>query len=246
MMKLAIIGGSGALGLFEEFGNEALTTPFGPPSARPRRIKINGQPALFLARHGDPHRIPPHRVNYRANLLALKTLGAQTVIAINAVGGVDPALMTGSMVIPDQLVDYTWGRAHTYSDGGSAPLKHVEFAEPFAGRARDALIEAAATVGIETVNQGCYAATQGPRLETAAEIRRLQNDGCTIVGMTAMPEAGLARELGLDYAGLCIVANPAAGLSSEPIAEADIHRQLERSMGQAVRIVEQAVVHLMK
>ena len=245
-MTLAIIGGSGALGVFEELGNEALTTPFGPPSARPRRIEINGEPALFLARHGDPHRIPPHRVNYRANLHALKTLGARTVVAINAVGGVDPALSAGDLVIPDQLIDYTWGRAHTYSDGGSAPLKHVEFAEPFAGKARQALIDAAESVGIDTVNQGCYAATQGPRLETAAEIRRLHNDGCTIVGMTAMPEAGLARELGLDYAGLCIVANPAAGLTSEPISEAEIHRQLEQSMDLAVRIVEQAAALIMR
>ena len=243
-MKLAIVGGSGALGLFTELGTESLTTPFGPPSARPRHIEINGSPALFLARHGDPHRIPPHRVNYRANLHALKTLGAECVIAVNAVGGVDPSLTAGSLVIPDQLIDYTWGRAHSFSDGGSAPLKHVEFAQPFAGKTRQALIDAAETVGIETVNQGCYGVTQGPRLETAAEIDRLRRDGCTIVGMTAMPEAGLARELELDYAGLCIVANPAAGISDEPISEVDIHRQLAESMHLAHRIVVQTSVTL--
>ena len=243
-MKLAIIGGSGALGLFTELGTESLTTPFGPPSARPRHIEINGSPALFLARHGDPHRIPPHRVNYRANMHALKTLGAESVIAVNAVGGVDPELNAGSLVIPDQLIDYTWGRAHSFSDGGSAPLKHVEFAQPFAGKTRQALINAAETVGIETINLGCYGVTQGPRLETAAEISRLRRDGCTIVGMTAMPEAGLARELELDYAGLCIVANPAAGISDEPISEADIHRQLAKSMHLAHRIVVQAAIAL--
>lgn len=244
-MKLAIIGGSGALGLFTELGTESLTTPFGAPSARPRHIQINGAPALFLARHGDPHRIPPHRINYRANLHALKTLGAEAVITINAVGAVDPELATGSVVIPDQLIDYTWGRAHSFSDGGSAPLKHVEFAYPFAGYTRQALINAAEMLGIETVNQGCYGATQGPRLETAAEIQRLHRDGCTIVGMTAMPEAGLARELELDYAGLCIVANPAAGISDTPISEADIHRQLTENMYLAHQIVEQAASTLM-
>ena len=244
-MKLAIIGGSGALGLFTELGTESLTTPFGAPSARPRHIEINGSPALFLARHGDPHRIPPHRVNYRANLHALKTLGAEAVITINAVGGVDPGLASGNLVIPDQLIDYTWGRAHSYSDGGSALLKHIEFAQPFAGRSRQALIDAASTVSIETVNQGCYGVTQGPRLETAAEIQRLRRDGCTIVGMTLMPEAGLARELELDYAGLCIVANPAAGISDEPITEADIHHQLAQSMHLAHRIIEQAALALM-
>lgn len=243
-MKLAIIGGSGALGLFTELGTESLTTPFGPPSARPRHIEINGSPALFLARHGDPHRIPPHRVNYRANMHALKTLGAESVIAVNAVGGVDPELNAGSLVIPDQLIDYTWGRAHSFSDGGSAPLKHVEFAQPFAGKTRQALIDAAETVGIETINLGCYGVTQGPRLETAAEISRLRRDGCTIVGMTAMPEAGLARELEFDYAGLCIVANPAAGIADEPISEADIHRQLAESMHLAHRIVVQAAIAL--
>lgn len=243
-MTLAVIGGSGALDHFTTIRTEAITTPFGAPSARPRHIRIGEIPALFLPRHGDPHRIPPHKVNYRANLHALKTLGAKQIIAINAVGGIDASLKPGAMVIPDQLIDYTWGRAHTFSDGGSAMLRHVEFAEPFAGRVRQALIQAAADCSIATVNQGCYAVTQGPRLETAAEVQRLKRDGGTIVGMTAMPETGLARELELDYAGLCLVANPAAGLTETPISEQAIHDQLARTMEQALVIVSRAALNL--
>ena len=243
-MKLGIIGGTGALGLFESEEERARTTPFGPPSARPERIRIGDRELWFLARHGKPHHIPPHRVNYRANLHALKSLGTEGIIAVNAVGGIDPDLQPGDLVITDQLIDYTWGRVHTFRDGGSAPLKHVEFARPFAGRVREALIAGAEATGVGVITTGCYGATQGPRLETAAEIRRLAADGCTVVGMTGMPEAALARELGLDYAGLCVVANPAAGLSTDSISVAEIHRVLEEAMVRIRSVIECTVPRL--
>ena len=243
-MSIGVIGGTGALALFEPLETAALTTPFGPPSARPVRIEIAGRAAWFLARHGNPHRIPPHRVNYRANLHALRTLGCRTVVAVSAVGGIDPDLAPGTLVAIDQVIDYTWGRDHTYSDGPSAPLRHVEFARPFEGRARRALIEAASELAEPLVAEGCYAATQGPRLESAAEVRRLARDGCTVVGMTAMPEAGLARELGMDYANLCVVANPAAGVSDEPISEDEIHRELAAAMDRVRGVLEAAVGRL--
>lgn len=243
-MSTGIIGGTGALDLFEPLESAALTTPFGPPSARPMRVDIEGRSAWFLARHGRPHRIPPHRVNYRANLQALRAVGCRRIISISAVGAIDPELENGSLVVVDQLVDYTWGRAHTYSDGGSSPLRHVEFEKPYDGETRRTLIEAASELRIPVVAQGCYGATQGPRLETAAEIRRLARDGCTVVGMTGMPEAGLARELGIDYANLCVVANAAAGVSETPISEDEIHRVLSDRMADVRKLLVASIRRL--
>lgn len=240
-MKLAIIGGSGTLELFECLGGQQMTTPYGAPSARPERIRIGDRELWYLARHGRPHRIPPHRINYRANIHALKTLGVGGAIAINAVGGIDPALKPGKLVIADQLIDYTWGREHTFSDGGSSALRYVDFTHPFEGRVRAALLEAARAAGLGLVDKGCYAAVQGPRLETASEIRRLARDGCTIVGMTGMPEAGLAREAGLDYATICVVANPAAGVAGGALSEQEIYRNLEGSMEGVMRLLEATV-----
>jgi 5'-methylthioinosine phosphorylase len=229
-MRLGVIGGTGALELFDIEGSTAITTPFGSPSERPRQIRLDGTPVWFLGRHGNPHRIPPHKVNYRANVHALKTLGVDSVLAINAVGGVSPSLSAGDLVAPDQLVDYTWGRAHTFSDGGSAPLKHIDFTRPFDGPLRAMMVRVADRAGIALTDGGCLAVTQGPRLETAAEVRVLDAAGCDLVGMTTMPEAALAREAGLDYASLCVVANPAAGLDDAPITEADIASVLEGAM----------------
>ena len=240
-MKLAVIGGTGALRLFKPLRKVALTTPFGAPSDRPQQVDVGGAEIWFLARHGDPHRIPPHRVNYRANIHALRTLGVDSVLAINAVGGLAPGLRAGSMMVPDQIIDYTWGRAHTFSDGGSAPLRHIDFTHPYDGPLRDQLVEAARAAGQEIVEGGCHAVTQGPRLETAAEVRRLASDGCDVVGMTAMPEAALAREAGLDYASLCVVANAGAGLEDGPITEDDIQHVLQRAMRDVQSVIETLV-----
>lgn len=236
-MKLAVIGGTGALNLFEARSSASLTTPFGTPSARPTQAAVGKHEIWFLARHGDPHRIPPHKVNYRANIHALKTLGVDAILAINAVGGIADALAAGTLLAPDQLVDYTWGRTHTFSDGGSAPLRHVDFTHPFGGPLREALLLAARHAGTDTVDGGCIAVTQGPRLETAAEVARLAAAGCDAVGMTSMPEAALAREAGIDYASLCVVANAGAGLEAGPITETDIHRVLQAAMQRVHKVI---------
>lgn len=230
MSTLALIGGTGALDLFQPGPERSIVTRWGDPSASPVQIRLGALSAWFLARHGRPHRIPPHRIDYRANIAALAELGVRSVIAINAVGGIDPGLAPGALVLPEQLIDYTWGRVSTFSDDADQPLEHIEFAAPFEGEARRALLAAAAGAGVDLLDGGCYGVTQGPRLETAAEIARLGRDGCTVVGMTAMPEAALAREAGLDYCSLCVVANPAAGLSTDPISVADIHQVLAAAM----------------
>lgn len=239
-MALAVIGGTGALDLFAASGPAASLNPsrWGQPSMAPVPIRLGQHQAWFLARHGLPHRIPPHRVNYRANIAVLRELGVRQIVAINAVGGIAPELAAGDLVLPEQLIDYTWGRAHSFSDDAESPLQHIEFAQPFAGPSLAALQGAARTTGLPVHCGGCYGVTQGPRLETAAEIRRLAADGCTVVGMTAMPEAALAREAGLDYASLCVVANPAAAIDSAPISVDEIHRVLSAAMVKVKRLLE--------
>ncbi len=244
MIELGVIGGTGALDLFEPLRPAAgeLQTPWGAASMAPVPVSLGQSQAWFLARHGQPHRIPPHRVNYRANIGLLQSLGVRQVIAINAVGAIAPNLAAGDLVVPDQLIDHTWGRAHSFSDDADSPLQHIEFAHPFAGPTREALLAAARASGVALHEGGCYGVAQGPRLETAAEIARMAADGCTMVGMTAMPEAALAREAGLDYASLCVVANPAAGLDAEPISVAEIHRVLEQAMTRVVALLRALVM----
>lgn len=237
-MSLAIIGGTGALDLFDVLEQRRVESPFGRPSGPLARIRVGGSRAWFLARHGRPHRIPPHRINFRANIDALERLGVERVIAINAVGSIDPAAGPGALVVPDQLIDYTWGRTHTFSDDDLSTLQHIEFAEPFAGPARSLLLDLARRAGIDCIDGGCMAVTQGPRLETAAEVRRLARDGADVIGMTGMPEAALAREAGMDYASLCVVANAAAGLADEPISEEAIHAVLKAAMGRVRQLLD--------
>lgn len=233
-LSLGLIGGTGALDLLSAKRSFVVTTDWGDPSSALTEVCLGlaDSPvrAWMIQRHGNPHHIPPHRVNYRANIDALKQAGVQQVIAINAVGGIDPKLKPGDLVLVDQLIDYTWGRAHTFSDDASHPLEHIEFAHPYAGKTFEQLKVAARSAGVSVYERGCYGATQGPRLETAAEIRRMAQDGCDVVGMTGMPEAALAREAGLDYASICIIANPAAGLEAEPISLEALHAVLDRSM----------------
>jgi len=237
-MSLAIIGGTGALNLFDVQEERRVETPYGQPSAAAARVRLGKQEVWFLARHGRPHRIPPHRINYRANIDALHRLGVDRVVAVNAVGSMDPAAGPGALVLPDQLIDYTWGRTHTFSDDDISPLRHVEFSEPFAGPLRQIMLQAASSSGLACADGGCVAVTQGPRLETAAEIRRLSRDGATLVGMTSMPEAALAREAGMDYVSLSVVANAAAGLDEAPISEDAIHEVLAGAMSRVRAVLE--------
>ena len=212
-IALAVIGGTGvyALADLSDVDSRLHGTAYGMPSGPVRTGSLQGQRVAFLARHGEGHSVPPHRINYRANLAALHAAGARRVLAINTVGGITAACRPGILVCPDQLIDYTWGRIATFGEEEGTDVQHADFGEPYTTSLRRAAIASAGRAGVAMVDGGCYGATQGPRLETRAEIARLRRDGCDIVGMTGMPEAGLARELGLDYACIAIVANWAAG-----------------------------------
>ncbi len=215
---IAIIGGTGveSLALVDWSDGIFPTTPFGATSGPVASGTVRGRNVFFLNRHGSTH-IPPHEVNYRANIHALRELGADRVVAINAVGGIAADMRPGTLVIPDQLIDYTWGREHTFDEGGREALQHIDFTDPYDRGLRRALLDAAGMVGVACCETATYGVTQGPRLETAAEIGRMKRDGCDVVGMTAMPEAALAREAGLAYASICMVVNPAAGIGELPI-----------------------------
>lgn len=232
MGDLAVIGGTGLTTLegLEMVGRESVDTPWGRPSAPLDHGRLQGGALTFLARHGVPHAIPPHRVNYRANLWALHRTGIRRVIAVAAAGGIRPHLDSGAIVIPDQIVDYTWSRAHTFFEDGLDHVVHVDFTSPYCERLRAGLLDAARRGGIDAVDGGTYATTQGPRLESAAEIDRLERDGCDVVGMTGMPEAALARELGMSYAHCVVVSNRAAGRSSEALTMDVIGANLEAAM----------------
>ena len=213
VIALAVIGGTGLyqLSALEHMETLAGSTVYGNPSGPVRVGQFAGHRVAFLARHGEDHSIPPHRVNYRANLRRLLDLGVTRVLAINTVGGISERYAPRTLACPDQIIDYTWGRISTlWDEPGGAPL-HVDFSEPYSADLRRAVLAAAARSGTVVIAGGCYGATQGPRLESRAEIARLRRDGCDLVGMTGMPEAGLARELGLDYACLALSANWAAG-----------------------------------
>jgi 5'-deoxy-5'-methylthioadenosine phosphorylase len=236
MKSVGLIGGTGLDNW--DFSEEKLQieTPFGSTSSH---ISIFGFPAgrlLFIPRHGPAHSVSPHKVNYRANIFALRNAGVEKIIAVNAVGGITSKFSPGTLVVPSQLVDYTWGRAHSFSDDPDFPLNHFDFTEPFSQNLREELLEAGQSAGLEVIDGACIAVTQGPRLETAAEIERLEEDGSDLAGMTSMPEAALAREMGLDYASIAVVSNWAAGKDRQPITMEAIDRTLAETM-QSVRLM---------
>jgi 5'-methylthioinosine phosphorylase len=229
---IAIIGGSGLTSLdgLEIANREVVRTPWGEPSGPITHGTFGGRSVAFLARHGSGHRIPPHKVNYRSNIWALKQIGIERVVAVAAVGGIHPAFAPAMIAIPDQIVDYTWSRGHTFFEDDLTAVVHVDFAEPYCPVLRSALIRAAAEAKVDALDWGTYAATQGPRFESAAEIDKLERDGCHMVGMTGMPEASLAREAGLRYAHCAVVSNAAAGRGDAAISMAGIEKNLEAGM----------------
>ena len=231
---LGIIGGTGLTQLsnLEVTRRQIVRTPFGDPSGALTFGKLNRREVVFLARHGYGHTIPPHEVNYRANIWALHSEGAGRIVSVASVGGIRPDLAPGALAVPHQVLDYTWGRKHTFFEGPDQPVTHVDFTHPYCEKLRASLLKAAAAAGQAIVNGGVYAATQGPRLESAAEIDRLDRDGADMVGMTGMPEAALAREIGLRYAAVAVVVNHAAGRgeSSEAIHLDQINAVLKASM----------------
>ena len=210
---LGVIGGTGLTQLsnMEVTRRQLVRTPYGEPSGPLVFGRIDGHEVVFLARHGYGHTIPPHMVNYRANIWALHAQGLEDVVSVASVGGIRDDLGPGIIALPDQIIDYTWGRRCTYYEGEDKAVVHIDFTQPYCQRLRARILDAGAAAGQPIVAGGVYAATQGPRLETAAEINRLESDGADMVGMTGMPEAALAREIGLCYATIAVVANHAAG-----------------------------------
>lgn len=235
-MRLAIIGGTGLTALDDAVPTApSRRTPYGDASALPQRCAAFGE-VLFLNRHGEGHALLPHEINYRANLWLLRELGAEAVVAVFAVGGIRAGLADGQFVLPRQLVDYTWGRDHTFST--SAKPVYADFTEPFTPHLRERIRTAANAAHVAlAADDGVYGCTQGPRLETAAEIDRLERDGCTVVGMTAMPEAALARELALAYAGICLVVNPAAGRGEGGVTLAGMRRVVASAKPKLLRVL---------
>ena len=229
---LAVIGGTGmnqwpGLDITERL---VIATPYGPTSAPLLRGRVYGVEAIFLARHGEGHKIPPHAINYRANAWALREAGVRSVIAIAAVGAIAPWFEPGTLAVPNDVIDYSWGRAHSFSDGSAgSELKHVEFNEPYSAGLRAKLLVAARAAGVALHDGGVMGVTQGPRLESPAEIRRMKQDGCDMVGMTGMPEAALAAEIGIEYASLAVSVNWGAGIGSGDI-HGEIHRFIETGM----------------
>lgn len=239
---LAIIGGSGLtqLGNLDVSRREVARTPYGEPSGALTFGRIGRQEVVFLARHGYGHTIPPHKVNYRANLWALREARVTQIVSVASVGGIRQDLVAGTIVVPHQIIDYTWGRRSTFHDAVDQPVVHIDFTEPYDALLRRELISAASQAGETVVDGAVYAATQGPRLETAAEINRLERDGADIVGMTGMPEAALARELQLPYAAIAVVANAAAGRgeSYAGIRFSSIEETLHEAMGRVRRVID--------
>ena len=213
----ALITGSGWEDLAEGGLGSEVETAYGLPSAPVHRLHFGNHQVLSIARHGEGHALPPHIINYRANVVALKILGATAIIALNTVGAVSSIRQPGQIAVPDQLLDYTWGREQTIYDGRRGIVDHIDFTLPFAAHVRKDILSAAESAGVDCYDGGIYATTQGPRLETAAEVDRLERNGADYVGMTAMPEAAIAREVGLDYACIALVVNKAAGRGEMPI-----------------------------
>ena len=235
---LAIIGGTGLSSLpeFEHKGVVAIPTPYSKDPVELTQVSINSRPVIFLPRHGGTHSVPPHKVNYQANVWALKQAGVSQILGINAVGGISEQMAPANFCIPEQIIDYTWGRESTFFGDNLTEVTHVDFTKPFSESLRAQLLASTVSVNIAAENTatvidgGVYGCTQGPRLETAAEVKRLERDGCDLVGMTAMPEVVLAREIGIDYVMLALSVNWAAGIGVGEITLEEIHDVLNHGM----------------
>ena len=240
MTQLAIIGGTGLTQISEltVIRQHTIDTPYGSPSADFIVGELNQKEVIFLARHGNPHKLPPHKINYRANLWGLKRLGVEQIIAVAAVGGISQTMIPSHIAIPDQIIDYTSGRLHTFFEDNDYPVTHIDFTYPYNPALRARLMMAAAKANLSITPFGTYGCTQGPRLETVAEIKRMENDGCHLVGMTGMPEAALAKELKMDYAAISVVANWAAGKTAGEITMTDIEHNLQAGMANITHLLK--------
>lgn len=246
MTTLAIIGGSGLtkMDALQITRREVVNTPYGEPSSPVIHGCFDGIDIVFLPRHGAGHTIPPHKINYRANIWALKHIGVDYVVGMATVGGIRDDMAPETIAIPDQIIDYTWGRGNTFFENDLSEVTHIDFTQPYCEKLREALIAAADDAGLDIRKEATYGATQGPRLETAMEIKRMHNDGCDLVGMTGMPEAALAKELELCYAHCSVVANWAAGKSDKPITMDDVEKNMQQGMIKVYALLEKLGAHL--
>lgn len=230
MQKLGLIAGTGFADWLAGGKQHIVSTPYGNPSAAITATEINDYIVYYLPRHGNPHQLAPHAVNYRANVHALHLLGIKQIIAINVVGSIRTEWPSGSLIVPDQIIDYTWGREHTFFDvidRAEQPIEHVDFTCPYTKPLRQALLRAGEVAGLNLFDGGCYAATQGPRLESAAEVQRIKRDGGDMIGMTGMPETSLAREKSMEFASVCLVSNLAAGIAGNELSIEEIMANVE-------------------
>ncbi len=244
-MHLAIIGGTGLSELegMDTLRHQVFSTPFGEPSGPLTIGRLAGCDVVFLPRHGYNHRIPPHAINYLANMWALREMGVKHVLAVSSVGGITDQMQPGTLCVPDQIIDYTWGRPSTFFETDLEAVTHVDFSYPYHQPLREALLRAGKALDIPLVDGGTYGASQGPRFETAAEIRRYEQDGCDVVGMTGMPEAVLARECDMLYASLNVVGNRAAGKNGGGPVD---FRAVNQTIGEAMHHVRRLFVHLLQ
>lgn len=241
-MRIGLIGGSGlydidGLNVIDEV---SLSTPFGSPSSSYKIGKMHGAEIAFLARHGALHNYPPHKVNYRANIWGFKSLGVQRIISVNAVGGINRLLQPGDIVIADQIIDFTYGsRISTFYEQDK--VVHVDFTNPYCGEMRDCIYDAAKNSGVDAIKTGTYICVNGPRLETAKEIKFFSSIGGDIIGMTAMPEAVLARELEICLASLCVVTNYAAGISGSKLTTSEVVATMKTSIDRIKSIIKETL-----
>lgn len=238
MSKLAIIAGTGFKQIkdLEITATQPLETPFGKPSALYVFGMLSKREIIFLARHGSPHTLLPHKINYRANIWGLKKLGITDIVAIAAVGSINKTMPPAHIVIPNQIIDYSYERQHTFADKPEK-ITHIDFTFPYNEPLRARLIHTAKKEKLSINSVATYGCTQGPRLETAAEILRMERDGCDLVGMTGMPEAALAKELNINYASINVVANWAAGKSKGEITMTEIEQHLKKGMQTANKLL---------
>lgn len=244
MNKLGLIAGTGFTDWLAEGERHSVRTPYGDPSAAIVENRLGNCQVFYLPRHGNPHQLAPHKVNYRANIHALHTLGVKRIAAVNVVGSIRPEWPSGSLIVPEQIIDYTWGRAHTFFeviDRAEQPIEHIDFTHPYSLPLRQALLQAGEEAGLGVIGGGCYAATQGPRLESAAEVQRIKRDGGDVIGMTGMPEASLARELGIEYASICLVSNLAAGIADSELSIEQIMHNVKQGTERVRQLIDELV-----
>ncbi|NLW45064.1 MAG: S-methyl-5'-thioadenosine phosphorylase [Syntrophomonadaceae bacterium] len=241
MTMIAVIGGTGVYDpdMLEDVREEAISTDYG--EVKLTRGSYKGRPVAFMPRHGGDHSVPPHRINYRANIAALHRLGTKRIIATAAVGSLNPEFKPGSIVIVDQFIDFTKSRISTFYEGDERGVIHTDVTEPYCPELRKVLYEVASSMGTDVFDRGTYVCTEGPRFETAAEIRMYKILGGDVVGMTSVPEAVLARELGICYATVAMVTNFAAGISPNKLTHEEVVSFMQSNIARLRKVITMAI-----